>query len=100
MQKKIYNQSYDKNRVRKKAKNDVYPLLLTMAGSAGHENFSVIFQNQIVYDVTVQGYVLTLPDSFRTGTKTIVDWASVHRQERWFRRDFWDGAKLHRDDIL
>ena len=100
MQKKIYNQSYDKNRVRKKAKNNVYPLLLTMAGSAGHENFSVIFQNQIVYDVTVQGYILTIPDSFRTGTKTIVDWVSVHTEERWFRRDFWDGAKLHRDDIL
>ena len=37
---------------------------------------------------------------FRTpATQAILDRASVHTQERWFRRDFFNGAKLCRSDL-
>ena len=40
------------------------------------------------------GYVCTLPDSFRAGTKIIPDGATIHTQERLWRRDYCDWAKL------
>ena len=40
------------------------------------------------------------PDCFYASIKTIPDSASVHTYERWFRRDFCNGAKLHRADLL
>ena len=45
------------------------------------------------------GFFPTLPDNFWTGTKTILDRASVHTQERWFRRDVCNGAKLCSADL-
>ena len=45
------------------------------------------------------GFVLTIPHSFCARSKTILDRASVHTQERWFRRDFCNGAKLCSADL-
>ena len=45
------------------------------------------------------GFFPTLPDNFWTGTRTILDRASVHTQERWFRRDVCNGAKLCSADL-
>ena len=39
------------------------------------------------------------PDSFCAAKKIISDWASVHTQERLWRRDFCDEAKLRRADL-
>ena len=39
-------------------------------------------------------------DSFCAATKIIPDMASVPTQERLWRRDFCDGAKLRRADLL
>ena len=44
-------------------------------------------------------YVHTVPERFCVAVKTIPDKASVHTQERLWRRDFCDGAKLHRADF-
>ena len=38
-------------------------------------------------------YVHTVPERFCVAVKTIPDKASVHTQERLWRRDFCDGAK-------
>ena len=38
-------------------------------------------------------------DSFCAATKIIPDRNSVHTHERWFRRDFNDGAKLRHADL-
>ena len=39
-------------------------------------------------------------DSICARTKTTSDWASVRQaQERWFRRDFCNGAKLRSADL-
>ena len=40
-----------------------------------------------------------MPDSFCAATKIIPDRASVHTQERLWRVDFCDGAKLRRADL-
>ena len=44
-------------------------------------------------------YVHTVPERFCVAVKTIPDKASVHTQERLWRRDFCDGAKLRRADF-
>ena len=42
----------------------------------------------------------SLPFPFRTpSTQVILDRASFHMQGRWFRRDFFNGAKLCRSDL-
>ena len=41
----------------------------------------------------------TLHDSFGAAMKIIPDRAPVHTQERLWRRDFSDGAKLRRADL-
>ena len=45
------------------------------------------------------GFFLTIQDNFWAGTKTILDRANVHTQERWFRRDFCNEAKLCNADL-
>ena len=40
-----------------------------------------------------------MPDGFCATTKIIADMASVHIQERFWWRDFFDGAKLCRADL-
>ena len=75
-----------------------------MLGDASHLVQLIYFPNSwgILSSVwqSVWGYVYTKPDSFYASTKTIPDSASVHTYERWFRRDFCNGGKLHRADLL
>ena len=40
------------------------------------------------------GYSHSIPDSSCTDTKTLPERASVYAYKRWFRRDFFNGAKL------
>ena len=45
------------------------------------------------------GYVQTIPDNFCAATKIIPARASVHTQERLWRRDFCDGERLRHADF-
>ena len=45
------------------------------------------------------GFGHTIPDNFGAAMKIIPDRAPVHTQERLWRRDFSNGAKLHRADL-
>ena len=44
-------------------------------------------------------HIHTMPLGSCVRTKTIPDRDRVHTQEWWFRRDFYNGAKLHRADL-
>ena len=44
-------------------------------------------------------HIHTMPLGSCVSTKTIPDRDCVHTQEWWFRRDFYNGAKLHRADL-
>ena len=48
--------------------------------------------SRVIYRISVH----TIPDSFCAATKIITNKASVHIQERLWRRDFCDGAKRRR----
>ena len=48
--------------------------------------------------INLHGQTIIL-DSFCAAIKIIPDRASVHTQERLWRRDFCDGAKLRRADL-
>ena len=45
------------------------------------------------------GFGHTIPDNFGAAMKIIPDRAPVHTQERLWRRDFSNGAKLRRADL-
>ena len=50
-------------------------------------------------ELSVFVYIHTTPDSCCVDTKTKPDRTSAHRQERWFQRDYCNGAKLRCTDL-